>query len=200
MVIRFARRPDGEHEVTEGEAMPWVDEFVCAQKPTCEVLAKYGMLIQKSDSEDLNARFDVHPQIVRSMMLRDGAYYGKEITPTEFVNYMSIAVTGHSPDPPGVHTYSPGPLIHGPHSRTEPLTKKAGPRCKVAADGVTCKSGYPFEPNPYTRLGERGFVVYKRDEGDELVVPYNPWLVFEFGGHTNVEWAATSRFVDFALW
>ena len=46
-------------------------------------------------------------------------------------------------------------------------------------------------------MGDDGFVVYQRGEGDEFIVPYNPWLTLEFESHINVEYAASHNCIAY---
>jgi len=51
--------------------------------------------------------------------------------------------------------------------------------------------------NAETRLGKHGFVTYRRGEGDEFIVPYNPWMLLDFECHMNVECAASSNCIAY---
>jgi hypothetical protein len=57
----------------------------------------------------------------------------------------------------------------------------------------TCKSNYPFPAQAATVIAEDGFPRYRRNPGDEFIVSYNPWFVFKFDAHINVEYAASSN-------
>ena len=209
--------------VLEDAPMPWVDSVICARKPSFPVLLKYGMIVpldpaneaisvflatqvampperalleDAETSEFYNDNFAVHPQIVRTMMLNHDSYFGVEITPAQFLGHMRRLILDRN-NPSG---YASGPLEHGPHPsklHPDPTCTRGCAHCKKKADGVTCKANYPFAPCAFTHMGGDGFVVYQRGEGDEFMVPYNPWLTFEFESHINVEYAASHNCIAY---
>lgn len=195
--------------------MPFVDKLICARKPSYAVLCEYEMIVPNSgvtatplgppqlvvlESEEDNKYYDenysVHPQIARSMMLNHDDYFGVEISPSQLLCHMRKLVLDRN-DPAG---YRSGPLEHGPHPRLsnpDPTCTRGCSHCKKKADGVTCKANYPFAPTSYTHMGDDGFVVYQRGEGDEFIVPYNPWLTLQFESHINVEYAASHNCIAY---
>ena len=210
--------PDSD-SISPNQPMPWVDKFVCARKPTYGVLEEFGMIVKKSNSEaapasphpqkavletaDVNLMYDteyaVHPQISHMFLLSNDEYFGALIRPSQLLAHMRRLVLNRE-DPAGYSNPKRGPQEHGPHPNMrnpDPKCTIGCPQCKKKADGVTCKSNFPFEATAYTHMGENGFVVYKRAAGDEFIVPYNPWLTLEFEAHVNVEYAATQNCIAY---
>ena len=214
-LTQFAEDQPSATDVPANAPMPSVDKLICARKPTFAVLREYGMIVPNQgitpaplslpqlaslESEAENKFYDdsysVHPQIARSMMLNHDDYFGVEISPTQLLSHMRRLVLDRN-DPSG---YRSGPLEHGPHptlSKPDPNCTRGCSHCKKKADGVTCKANYPFAPTSYTHMGDDGFVVYQRGEGDEFIVPYNPWLTLEFESHINVEYAASHNCIAY---
>ena len=215
IVVRFANPPSGcKEEYEADEPAEWLDRYTCGRKPTYEVLIDFAMIYRKDthdtsvperdsrfdDDDFFNNHYRVHPQLARSLMLTKAQFYGVEPKPSDVLQHLRMLVLGR--DTPNVPIYSHrGPLEHGPHpSNTAPDPKSRvanTPKCKVGKDGVTCKSGFPFEPNPTTHIGEDGYARLKRHEGDEYIVPYNPWFLMEFESHINVEFAASSHCITY---
>ena len=69
------------------------------------------------------------------------------------------------------------------------LQKKSG-RCNLQGELPICA-------DLVYHMGDDGFVVYQRGEGDEFIVPYNPWLSLEFESHINVEYAASHNCIAY---
>ena len=188
--------------------------FTCGRKPTYDVMLDFEMIyrIDPADTSDppRDARYDsadyfdchyrVHPQLARHLMLTSDQFYGAEITPSQLLDHLRMLVLGRTtPDMP---RYSQsGPLEHGPHPNgrcPDPKSRVANtPKCKVGKDGITCKSRFPCEAAPVTIIGEDGYARLRRHEGDEYIVPYNPWFLVYFGAHINVEFAASSHCITY---
>ena len=212
---QFADDQPSAMDVPANAPMPSVDKLICARKPSFALLREYEMIVPNPgvvppplgppqlatlESAEERASYDgeysVHPHIVRSMMLNHDDYFGVEITPSQLLSHMRHLVLDRN-DPSG---YKSGPLEHGPHphlSKPDPRCTRGCAHCKKKADGVTCKANYPFAPTSYTHMGDDGFVVYQRGEGDEFIVPYNPWLSLEFESHINVEYAASHNCIAY---
>jgi len=208
MAIRLACAPkemNVQNTTGEVKEAPWIDQFICARKPTFGVLEEYCMLIRKPNVASMlpaDYHYDVHPEIVAELMVREGQYFGRSITPTEFQRYMCRLVLNRESCAPDL--YGGGPHEHGPH--LNPTTKLQDPtctegckrgKCKPKSDSVTCKSNYPFPAQAATVIAEDGFPRYRRNPGDEFIVPYNPWFVFKFDAHINVEYAASSNCITY---
>ena len=225
MFSQFANDAPDVDSVPENAPMPWVDRFVCARKPTYGVLIEFEMIVPRAarpddpereppvasshpepavlEPPDVNSMYDseyvVHPQIAHMMLLRSDSHFGAYIKPSELLAHMRRLVLDRE-DPSGYSNPRRGPQEHGPHPNMrhpDPLCTRGCHHCKKKADGVTCKSNFPFQANAYTHMGENGFVVYKRAAGDEFIVPYNPWLTLEFDAHVNVEYAATKNCIAY---
>ena len=63
-------------------------------------------------------------------------------------------------------------------------TKKCGPSWNR-----TC--GYPKPPVPESYFDHKGYCIYKRNAGDNSIVPHNKKLLMFMKSHVNVEWAAS---------
>ena len=60
-------------------------------------------------------------------------------------------------------------------------------RGKFSSPAVSCKRRFPASLSPSTHLDEKtGRWIYQRSTGDEMVVPYSPYLLQAWGGHCNV--------------
>ena len=147
MAIRLACAPRemNVHNTTgEVKKIPWIDQFICARKPAFEVLEEYCVLIRKpnvASTLPADYHYDVHPEIVAELMVREGPYFGRSITPTEFQRYMCRLVLNRESCAPAL--YGGGPHEHGPH--LNPTAKLPDPtctkgckrgKCKLKSDGV----------------------------------------------------------------
>lgn len=136
----------------------------------------------------------VHPQALAKYA---NMGYGDDVSADDFVVHMRKLVLDRS-DPLNP-LYGNGPHEHGPHpnKREACCTSRASGHCKKMKDNVTCASRYPFMPNAETNIGPNGFITYRRGEGDEFIVPYNPWMLLYFECHMNVECAASSNCIAY---
>lgn len=162
---------------------------------------KPGVARERVDSDHAAAdrMYDVHPQVARLLSLTEHEEGVGMPQPSNVLRFMLKQVLNRTE--PNVPVYGNGPLEHGPHpslSAPDPRCRRAVKgKCKLAKDGVSCKSRYPFEPTPFSYVGENGFVFYQRDDGDEFIVPYNPWMLLDIRVHVNVEFAASSECITY---
>ena len=75
-------------------------------------------------------------------------------------------------------------------------------KCATAVNGClndegVCSKGYQKKVIcPHTTFDEKGMPIYQRlNVADLLVVPHNRGALLDWGGHINVEWAATTHAV-----
>ena len=123
-----------------GTAQAWVDEFVCARKPTRDVLVEYGMLQLNGDGDaEVTTDITMLPFATkRELFPRAGLTPNKKINPTpmDVMEEMQKLVTGERRCMDGYGTfYGRGPMEHGPHPghghRPCKMCDKNG-KCKVS--------------------------------------------------------------------
>ena len=122
-----------------GAPQPWVDELVCARKPTEDVLVEYGML-QLTDSGDAEVTPDITMlpfNIKQELFHRANLTPNKKLNPTarDVMEEMQRLVTGERSCMDGYGTFlKRGPMEHGPHPgnghRPCKMCNKNG-QCKV---------------------------------------------------------------------
>ena len=139
IVFRPASMPEGSEQRggrEVGSDQSWADAFVCARKPTLDVLVEYGMLTSETE---------VAPAIT-GLSFREKArlfpfanlHPARKLDPTAAdVQYeMQRLVTGTRKSMDGYGTFKTrGPMEHGPHPGNG---RKGAHFCKKHADG-TCK-------------------------------------------------------------
>ena len=172
IVFRPAHIPDGALSTCHapGDEQPWADHFVCARKPTMDVLIEYGLLEKNSKTPDQDNTATVsrallaQPFSTLRRLFPDANLHPKHKpvpTPNDVCHEMKRLVTGtkNRPSMDGFGTkYTKGPLEHGPHPYHD---HRPAPWCKQTQDKKCCKGGYPHSSGP-TRTVENGFISYHR--------------------------------------
>ena len=172
IVYRPANIPDGALSTfhAPGDSQPWADNFVCARKPTMDVLIEYGLLEKNpaSPKEDNTATVSrsllAQPFSSLRRLFPEANLHPKHKpvpTPDDVCHEMKRLVTGikNRPTMDGFGTkFTKGPLEHGPHPYHD---HRPAPWCKQSKDKKSCKGGFPHSSGP-TRTVENGFISYHR--------------------------------------
>eukprot|EP00854_Cymbomonas_tetramitiformis_P012539 gene12539-14818_t len=185
---------------------PWADHFTCARKPTPDVLAEYGLLtVLPSGGYGISSHLRAMGYRELQRTCPNAQFYINRRAPSarEVCEEMKQMVCGDRACMDGYASKSPttgrrtsGPTMeHGPHPNDD---NRPANWCKKTAQGF-CKSCFQ-RPCGITRRIENGFIELKRrvggqircswTAGDEFNVPYNPWMLFKYRTHINVEIAA----------
>ncbi len=207
IVFRPAVMPFGTESTTAptDAPQPWADHFTCARKPTPDVLAEYGLLtVLPSGGYVISSHLRAMGYRELQRTCPNAQFYINRRAPSarEVCKEMKQLVCGDRACMDGYASKSPttghrtsGPMEHGPHPNDD---NRPANWCKKTAQGF-CKSCFP-RPCGITRRVENGFIELKRrvggqirpgwTAGDEFIVPYNPWMLFKYRTHINVEIAA----------
>ena len=204
------------------EAMPWVDELVCARIPDEEMLATFKMVVPAGEARAMlgvskqdgtaHAKYAylndasladdsevLHPDIVANFgygLHDDGTYChedGKRALLKRLVTLVSGTPRGGTPDAPDHWSLHP---YHHP-GKGKLIHKHHNGPCVPDAHckpkgRSECKDRYPKPEATYTHWTEDGYINYRRGPADIMVVPYNPWIMLHFTSHINVEFVCSA--------
>lgn len=173
----IAYRPgNGGGTYGEGEC-GWIDETVCANRvpsdheERMQFLIRWGMVSINKDTNE----YVVSPLLLQQCRTQAWVQQRTGDLATHLGTELNIRVQNLM-----VHTCS----------------AQAG-RCKAEGNvraGGGCRYHFPQKACPTTCVhAENGFVMHKRDEADEKIVTYNPWLTMVFNSHVNVAICGSSQ-------
>jgi hypothetical protein len=201
--------PGYARKTTPGESVEWADQLVCAKIPTYEVLHQFGMLLPRNEILQLEGVCDPGSSVPRPaytylndrnngvnlVVGGERCYFVQPeiahdfglVAPAALLAEMLKLTVGEGAkgDPPTHWSQKAGQSnVKSLEGNMIHYHVSGGPRpnkwCAKHGNADACDSDFPMPTAARTMIGEDRRVLYKREEHEVWVVPYNPWLLLYF--------------------